>query len=100
MMERLFVYGTLTIPTVQQVVLGRKVTGTPDALLGFRKSEIRLGQHQYPIAVPEANSRLDGLMLELTLEELARADAYETDAYQRIRVTLASGAEAWMYALP
>jgi len=33
----------------------------------------------------------------LTEDELARADVYEVDAYQRIEVTLASGRKAWAY---
>lgn len=100
MNERLFVYGTLQIPTVQQVVFGRSIMGMPDTLTGFRKAEIMLGLHRYPIAVRDVDSQIDGLLLELTPEELKRGDEYETIAYERIRVKLKSGIEAWVYCQP
>jgi gamma-glutamylcyclotransferase (GGCT)/AIG2-like uncharacterized protein YtfP len=100
MTQRLFVYGTLQIPTVQQVVFGRSIMGLPDTLPGFRKSEINLEGHIYPIAVRDADSQIDGLLLELTSDELARGDEYETSAYDRVRVRLKSGIEAWVYCLP
>jgi hypothetical protein len=36
-------------------------------------------------------------VLELTPDELARCDVYEGDEYRRLRVTLRSGTEAWVY---
>jgi hypothetical protein len=45
-----------------------------------------------------AESRVDGLVLEITDTELANADAYEAPySYRRINVTLASGREVWVY---
>ena len=100
MTERLFVYGTLQIPTVQQVVFGRSILGMPDTLPGFRKSAINLEGHIYPIAVRDGDSHIDGFLLELTPEELARGDDYETSAYDRVRVILKSGTEAWVFCQP
>lgn len=97
-MEKLFVYGTLTQPGVQRAVIGRVIVGTPDTLDGYYKGEIKLGLRTYPIARPRPGARIAGLVLEVTPEELARCDRYETDAYRRVRVTLASGVEAWVYA--
>ncbi|WP_264372681.1 hypothetical protein [Janthinobacterium rivuli] len=37
-------------------------------------------------------------MLAVTLEELRQADAYEVAVYRRGRVTLASGAQAYVAA--
>lgn len=96
-MERLFVYGTLAAPNVQRAVMGRVIAGVPDTLAGYHKDEIRLGLRTYPIARPRAGASIAGLVLEVTPEELALCDRYETDAYQRVRVTLASGLEAWVY---
>ena len=42
--------------------------------------------------------RVPGTVFELTAAELARADDYETDDYARVRVRLASGTRAWVYA--
>ncbi len=51
------------------------------------------------MAVPtgSASDRVPGMVFEVTAEELASADAYEDADYRRIRVTLASGREAWLY---
>ncbi len=96
-MEKLFVYGTLTAPARQRAIIGRAAASAPAALDGYHKDEIRLGLHTYPIARPRAGARLEGLVLEVTEAELALFDRYETDAYRRVRVTLADGAEAWLY---
>ena len=37
------------------------------------------------------------MVFELTPQELAAADGYETDAYKRVKVKLCSGTEAWVY---
>ena len=93
-MIKLFVYGTLRDPVVQQNIFGRVVPGVPDKLRGFRK--IWLGI--YPAILPDsADSIIDGLLLELTPEELLQGDIYETEDYQRIEVTLESGVVAWVY---
>ncbi len=97
-MEKLFVYGTLAAPAVQRAVIGRVIAGAPDTLNGYYKDEIRLGLRTYPIARPRAGASIAGLVLEVTPEELALCDRYETDAYRRVRVTLVSGVEAWVYS--
>jgi gamma-glutamylcyclotransferase (GGCT)/AIG2-like uncharacterized protein YtfP len=96
-MEYLFVYGTLQVPKVQESVFGRLVTGTPDILDGFARSTIGFGELTYFIVVEQASASVEGLMLEITPEELISADRYETDAYRRFRVTLRSGKEVWVY---
>ena len=44
--------------------------------------------------------RVDGTVYLLTPDELQAADAYETNAYIRIAVSLASGDPAFVYARP
>ena len=44
------------------------------------------------------DSRVNGMVFEVSESELARADAYEPAGYRRIRATLASGKQAWVYA--
>ena len=97
-MEQLFVYGTLQDPAVQQRVIGRTTTGKPDTLDGFFKSRIALGDGIFPIVIPRHGASVEGLVLDITPEELARMDIYETSAYRRIWVTLRSGLEVWVYA--
>ena len=44
------------------------------------------------------DSRVNGMVFEITDDELAATDRYEqTAAYTRIAATLASGAKAWVY---
>jgi gamma-glutamylcyclotransferase (GGCT)/AIG2-like uncharacterized protein YtfP len=95
----LFVYGTLRDPAVQRRVFGRITGGIPDALAGFELGTIQIGGAEYPILRPGSpTARIEGLALELTEAELTTADAYETEAYARIEVTLVSGRRAFVYA--
>lgn len=96
-MERLFTYGTLQYPEIQQAVLGRMVQGKPDVLVGYRKTQINLGGNHYPIIVEDVNSLVEGQLIEVTPRELTLIDRYETDAYHRISVKLRSGLQAWVY---
>jgi gamma-glutamylcyclotransferase (GGCT)/AIG2-like uncharacterized protein YtfP len=96
-MEKLFTYGSLQIPEVQLRVFGRLAKGVPDSLEGFRKFDVDFGTAVYPMIEPDSASRVEGQIIEVTKEELALIDRYETDAYRRIQVTLNSGVEAWVY---
>ena len=108
-MPRLFAYGTLQQPTVQRALFGRTLDGRPDELVGFVRGEVLVGDARYASASGPARHAIvhrtgrdddgvAGTLLELTDEELAHADAYEPADYERVAATLASGAEAWVYA--
>ncbi|WP_394939666.1 gamma-glutamylcyclotransferase family protein [Psychromicrobium sp. YIM B11713] len=107
MSERLFSYGTLRQPEVQQALFGRSVPTISDALPGFVLDEVLItdpeviatsGSDRHPILRRgSAGDSVAGAFLELTEEELGAADAYEVDDYARVSVILASGAEAWVY---
>lgn len=43
-------------------------------------------------------SRVRGIVFEVSDSELAQADAYEPAGYVRVATTLGSGKEAWVYA--
>jgi len=96
-MERLFVYGTLMEPKVQQEIFGRITTGTPDHLGGYRRSTIEIDDEIFPTLIPDQAGVVEGLVLDLTVEELTQADKYETEAYERVKVQLASKTETWAY---
>lgn len=99
-MPRLFSYGSLQQPAVQLAVFGRELAETTDALPGFELGSVRRGERQLANVErsSQPESRVPGLVFEVTDAELAAADAYETaDAYTRIRVRLASGVDAWTY---
>jgi gamma-glutamylcyclotransferase (GGCT)/AIG2-like uncharacterized protein YtfP len=94
--ELLFVYGTLKEPEVQSRVIGRIIKGIPDTLNGYTKSTITINNNTYPI-ISQGEGNVEGLILEVTTEELKKLDEYETSAYKRKKVTLKSGKEAWAY---
>jgi len=104
----LFSYGTLRDSEVQLATFGRLLAGSADALAGFAERAHTVvdaefvassGKAQHAILVRDAapGSRVLGIALDVTEEELARADRYEPAGYTRIAVVLASGREAWVY---
>jgi len=98
-MPRIFSYGSLQQPAVQEATFGRQLDGHRDALPGFVLETLQHGNKS--LANVRRGSELDrveGVALDVTDRELATADAYErTDAYTRIPAVLASGLEAWVY---
>lgn len=97
MQHFVFAYGTLLLLGVQETVIGRQIVGRPDRLLGHRKSSVRDGDTSFPNIVTAEGEHVDGFVLEVSQEELARMDMYEGGLYTRLKVTLESGAEAWVY---
>ncbi|HEX9924832.1 MAG TPA: gamma-glutamylcyclotransferase family protein [Anaerolineae bacterium] len=96
-MEYLFVYGTLMDPPVQRMVFGRIVCGQPDTLSGYEKDQIDLGAGVYPIIRQKIGGTVEGLVITVTPAELKLIDDYEGSTYQRKKVELASGRQAWVY---
>jgi gamma-glutamylcyclotransferase (GGCT)/AIG2-like uncharacterized protein YtfP len=97
-MPRVFSYGSLQQPAVQLATFGRLLAGGSDALVGFELGMAGDRRHANVTRCARADSRVDGMALEITDAALAVADEYErADAYTRIPVRLASGVEAWVY---
>jgi gamma-glutamylcyclotransferase (GGCT)/AIG2-like uncharacterized protein YtfP len=96
----LFSYGTLVLQRVQREVLGRTVEMSPDSLNGYRRDRVHLGDGTYYIAVRDEAGAIDGMALKIDAADLPQLDEYETDAYQRVLVTLRSGREACLYCKP
>ena len=108
-MELLFSYGTLQQKEVQLANFGRELNGTKDALPGYIVGEVEItdervlresGKRFHPILrfTGDSEDEVTGTVFEITPEELARADDYEVDAYQRISAQLTSGTTCWIYA--
>ena len=107
-MPKLFSYGTLQQEEVQRATFGRSLKGAPDALVGYRRSMVRIddpevvrtsGKSHHPIVAftGKDEDRVEGARFEITEAELAHADAYEVAAYVRVEAPLASGIQAWVY---
>lgn len=111
-MPLIFSYGSLQQEKVQLETFGRRLTGWSDALPRFESARVKIEDPQVAAAVGgnhHANvvfngneeSRVAGMVFEITEAELARVDAYELPfAYRRVGATLASGRQAWVYVHP
>jgi gamma-glutamylcyclotransferase (GGCT)/AIG2-like uncharacterized protein YtfP len=108
-MPLLFSYGTLQQPQVQMSTFGRLLDGQPDELVGFEQSLLEIDDPEFVATSGKShhaivtfngreNSRVSGMVFELSDSELASADSYEPAGYRRIPATLASGKQAWVYA--
>ncbi len=106
--EFLFSYGTLQQRQVQLDTFGRELTGKADALVGYQLAQVRItdpavlassGQEYHPILrySGEQSDQVAGTVFALSAAELAAADSYEVDDYQRVATTLLSGQSAWVY---
>ncbi len=98
-MSRVFAYGTLIFPTVIEAVLGRLPEAVPARLDGHTR--LRMRGAVYPGAIARAGSSVQGrLYAGLDAAALARLDAFEGDAYERVELpvhTPAGPARAHVY---
>lgn len=108
-MPLLFSYGTLQHDAVQLSTFGRALQGWPDVLVGFELSTVTIqdpafvatsgkSDHAIVTFTGHDQSLVNGMVFEVTDDELARADVYEPAGYERVLARLASGNEAWVYA--
>jgi len=107
-MPLLFSYGTLREDAVQLSLFGRRLTSSPDALVGYELTLFEVTDPLFVAASGKAHHamlrftgqlehRVPGMALEVTAEELLKADAYEPAGYARASTVLASGRDAWVY---
>jgi gamma-glutamylcyclotransferase (GGCT)/AIG2-like uncharacterized protein YtfP len=104
-MENLFAYGSLMEEEVQKTVFGRILQGVPEKLLGYEVKRIEIeeefGLENYPIITPteDYSDCIEGIVYELTIEELQLSDTYEGNSYNRIQVPLKSQQMVWAYSV-
>ncbi len=105
----LFSYGTLQQERVQIQLFGRIFGGARDKLEGWRaafveiKDEVFLlkgedRQQLIAVLTGDLQDSISGTVFEVLPRELLLADRYEPARYERIKVQLYSGKEAWIYA--
>ena len=108
-MPLLFSYGTLQEAAVQLELFRRLLEGEPDELVGFVRStkmiddpafvaESGKAEHAAVFFTGKNENRVPGMVFELSDAEIEAADRYEPAGYERIKTTLLSGKEAWVYA--
>ena len=107
-MHYLFSYGTLQLESVQRQTYGRLLKGASDRLHGYTLDQIRITdpdvlaksqQEFHPIARFTGNEDdfVQGIVFEISDEELEATDAYEVSDYERKGVQFASGKDGWIY---
>ena len=97
-MPLIFSYGTLQQEDVQLATFGRLLHGQKDELLGYLVDTSGRTHHANVTFNGRNDSRVTGMVFEITDVELAAADQYEQlAAYKRIAATLASGKQTWVY---
>src|SRR5690606_19528641 len=86
-----FVYGTLRYRWVRLLVM--RTQGAPQTAIleGYRRQQLDLE--------PDADARVEGLLLSVSAAQLRRLDRYERLGvrYERRPVELADGTLAWVY---
>lgn len=106
--EKLFSYGTLQYDAVQLSTFGRKLMGTKAILPGFKMSTIEIHDphviatsgeniHKIITRTENINDQIEGMVFDVSEEELQQADTYEVSCYKRVQVSLLSGELAWVY---
>ena len=107
-MEKLFSYGTLQLPQVQESLFGRILAGTKEELHWYKVEKLKItdqavieksGTDMHPILVQTGKPQdvVAGMVFEITQAELEKADEYEVDDYRRTLATMRSGTQAWIY---
>jgi hypothetical protein len=108
-MPLLFSYGTLQQDKVQLSTFGRRLSGQDDELPRFEPSFVAIDDPLVAATIGKTHhanvtfngredSRVPGMVFEITDAELARVDEYEAAfSYGRVGAVLASGRQAWVY---
>ncbi len=107
-MDRLFSYGTLQLKKVQKKTFGRILNGKRDILNGYRIKDLKIndkdvikssGIDTHPIIyfTGKKNDFIEGTLYEVTKSEITKADNYEVNQYERIRLKFESGHYGWVY---
>ncbi|MDA8990438.1 gamma-glutamylcyclotransferase [Opitutales bacterium] len=107
-MENLFSYGTLQMERVQVETFGRKLSGKKDTLSGYALAKVKITDESvlaksetsfHPILryTGDSSDQVEGIIFQISDNELQQADDYEIDAYKRIEAKFQSGIKAWVY---
>ncbi len=102
MIDRLFCYGTLCVPEIRRLVLGRDVSAVHAILPGFRSA--LLHGEVYPGVLPARQASTTGLLCRgLQAKDLKALDRYEGAEYRReARKVITCDqrpVQAWVYVL-
>jgi gamma-glutamylcyclotransferase (GGCT)/AIG2-like uncharacterized protein YtfP len=89
MMVSLFTYGTLMLPEILGLIVGRTCHGEDAILHNFKRRKIR--NELYPGITPAIGEKVDGKIYHLLQpDEINKLTAFEGDAYELLPVTARS----------
>jgi gamma-glutamylcyclotransferase (GGCT)/AIG2-like uncharacterized protein YtfP len=106
--EYLFAYGTLQLKAVQMKNFRRLLDGKSDPLKGYKLNPIKIEDdkviavsgkvyHKIAVFTGRASDVVNGIVYNLSMDEVLKADEYEVPGYTRIQVVLQSGLHSWVY---
>ncbi|MEJ6476240.1 gamma-glutamylcyclotransferase family protein [Pseudoalteromonas piscicida] len=104
----MFSYGTLQQKQVQLDTFGRFLEGEKAVLFGFRVGQVKITVpaviassqkdiHPILLSTDNQEDKVEGTVFLITEAELAQADEYEVNDYQRVSALLDSGKTCWIY---
>ena len=107
-MANLFSYRTLQLKKVQMETFGRKLNGIRYCLRGYKTKDLIIndknivessGLDIHPIIFYTGNKIdcVNGILFDVSSEELNKADSYEVSEYKRVKVKFESKKEGWVY---
>lgn len=107
-MPQLFSYGTLQKEQVQIETFGRILEGKKDILTGYKLEMLEItnpevlrksNQKYHPILMfsGKMEDEVEGVLFEITDEEILQADEYEVNDYKRVETVLKSGKSGFIY---
>jgi hypothetical protein len=89
-------------------LFGRLLNGIPDVLEHYKIVSIEINDEKFLSTgadkqqktlawSTDPNDVIEGMVFEISMDELMMADRYEPVNYERIKVKLRSGKDAWIY---
>lgn len=81
-MIKLFVYGSLLNENVRKRVIGRDVLARHTVLHNHAKTPLSFNP-RYPTLVEVKDNVVQGMVLEVTADEMDKIDRYETKMYKK-----------------
>lgn len=95
---KLFSYGTIQNPAVQVELFGKELDFTIDSINGYKVvNDLLIEDIVYPRLAIQTDGIIQGRVYDLSPEQLAILDEYETDAYRRALMKTTTGCEVQVY---
>jgi len=97
----IFTYGSLMFPAVWQTVVRGDYRSSPATIHGFRRVCVRDANHPALIISARAAPIAGRVYFDVSTDDIARLDHFETDNYERVSVAVtvegsASAGEAYL----